>query len=314
MKHWLLAICFCFLLVGSARPALAAELALYVNGNPTAVKPVLSQQTAMLPLRDMFALFGCERVDWQVETATVTANSGDFTLTMQVGNPIIWENYGYGEGNTEETLPQVPMLQNGKVYLPLRYFAELFQVRVDYQNSRIDLTTPFLFQNGQWYQRNQQQNRWQPVQVDQKDVRQQDHILYVKRMAHNNNSLSELDAYHLFALDQQGNAKLLLHFPGTAIEYKITDSAIYYETILSAAWSGGEIGKANLTEPICKEKIGRSDFSYGSKPKLVYSETQKCNVVAGFERSQWEVKPEGVYAVGYRRGAIIDGIVQDQQY
>ena len=101
------------------------------------VPPRLIGGRAMVPLRMIFEEMGAT-VDWNPSTETVTATKGDTTVVMRIGSTSPTVN---GE---VVSLDQPGIIVNGRSLAPLRFVAEAFGGRVEWdaESMRATITSP----------------------------------------------------------------------------------------------------------------------------------------------------------------------------
>ena len=79
---------------------------------------ILNSRT-MVPLRGIFEAIKA-KVTWDAETRTVTAVRRDTTVKLEIGKNIAFIN------DNECVLDAVPVIQNGRTLVPLRFISEAF--------------------------------------------------------------------------------------------------------------------------------------------------------------------------------------------
>ena len=274
--------------------AQTSEMEIYLNDEKLILenKPIIVNGYAMLPLRDAFKLFNCDNIAWDNTKKEVTAISGEVTFNLAVGE------------KTNE-LDQPPVIDNGRVYVALRYISNSFDSNIVYENRKIYIKTPFVYKNGQWFttgitiNNDSLEDRKIPelkaVTINNNEVQQIGNTIYYRLAA-----IGEMSFYDpLYALDNNGKSKLLTSFNYSVINYKIAEETLYYlhtPTIMNDGWD--LIFKANLLdEPMQLDRIGLDNFSYGAKIKLRYNSDAKIELVKEFKH--WEIRPDGIYTVGY---------------
>ncbi|CAG7650635.1 beta-propeller domain-containing protein [Paenibacillus allorhizosphaerae] len=131
-KSTLVATLLALALLTSAAPvqpsnAANAEkgIAVQLNGNPIrlAVAPRLVGSTLMIPLRDISESLGVS-ISWDDGRQTVTAAKGDRTIRLTVGSKEALR------GNAAVQLEEGPLLENGTLLVPLRFFSESYDFNV----------------------------------------------------------------------------------------------------------------------------------------------------------------------------------------
>lgn len=286
--------------------AAPADIAVYVNGSKISLesKPIIVNNYAMLPLRDTFKIVGCDNVSWDNQTKTVTAISGEMVLTLKVGDNL--------EGG------QSPVLSGSRVYLPIRYISNTFDSYINYLDRNIYIVTPFLFKNGQWYtsgwsisnDQMQEGKVTSPSAKSQVVVDNQRVIEIGEKIYYPLNIVSwTLGRETLYVLDSS-NGKFKYLMPMFGGDYYIIDEDMLY--LQSGSWGvgfGSYLTRIDLSvEPIQSQSIGQENFSYGAK--LVLNKDGDT-ITYTMRWKNWELKPEGLYAMGYQREAALEGEVRN---
>ncbi|MEF2248102.1 stalk domain-containing protein [Paenibacillus sp. IITD108] len=81
--------------------------------------PVIYQDSTMLPLREVFQLFGAD-IKWDGKARTVTATNGDNKIVLTINSKTAQIN------NREVSLVAEPIIQQGRTLVPFRFVAEAF--------------------------------------------------------------------------------------------------------------------------------------------------------------------------------------------
>jgi hypothetical protein len=137
MKTHRLGAFLCAALAGSY--AAASAIAVYVNGTPVRFpvgQPMEMKGHVMVPLRGVFEEMG-GNVQWDQAAQMVTIAKGDVTIKMTVGE-------AHALKNEETIVTQVKsVLQNGTVYVPLRFLAETLDAQVQWNGAErsVSITT-----------------------------------------------------------------------------------------------------------------------------------------------------------------------------
>ena len=322
--HWSIAV---FLLLGFAGSIFSLNISLAlaqtnditveVNGHTLALesKPIIINDYAMLPLRDTFQLFGCENIAWDGQSKTVTAISGELVLKMQVDNKTTHMN---GE---EVALDQPAVLKNGRVYLPIRFLSNTFDSYINYSNGKVFIVTPFLYKDSKWYTSGTSLSNDMVAWLDLQDYHKKELVNtsypMVKQVGDTVYyglylSGAPIGKYHLYQLNPDGRFRYLMQLEEGTHRYTVNDNYLYYvytPSMLNPSLS--VIKQVDLTkEPMVKQAVGQADFSYGCKLKLQKS-SDGGNLSYQIEENQWEVKPEGLYTVGYASNAMVENTVKD---
>ncbi|MCR6545518.1 copper amine oxidase N-terminal domain-containing protein [Dehalobacterium formicoaceticum] len=294
--------------------AQTTDILVDVNGSTVSLEaePFIINDYAMLPLRDTFKIFGCDRFAWDENNKTVTAISGELIIKIKVGDKTAQI------GGFNEELDQSAMLKNGRVYLPIRFMSNTFDSYIKYANRKINIVLPFLYKDSQWYAAStslsnnrlgdRDPNKKELVKDNNKGVKKIGDTLYYQLYLPG----SPIGSYHLYQLNNNGKFKYVLDMEETVHDYKIDKNILYYQYIGSQLNpSLSIITKANLAEePIEKQDIGQKNFSYGSKITL-QKDAHVNDVTYISEGNNWEIKPEGLYAIGYNKNAIVEHLVKD---
>jgi len=90
-----------------------------------------------VPLRDLAVVLGIpqENVKWAPDTKSVTIIDGDNILIVSLGQTVLYVN------NRQVQMNAAPLINNGHVYLPFRYFAQAlgYEVKWDANNRAVIL-------------------------------------------------------------------------------------------------------------------------------------------------------------------------------
>ena len=103
------------------------NISLTVNGEKveTQVPPTIIDGRTMVPVRDIFEACGA-KVNWDVNTKTITGEKGNTTVVMQIDSNMLFIN----EDVTE--MDATPVIIDGRTLAPARYVAESFGGIVDW--------------------------------------------------------------------------------------------------------------------------------------------------------------------------------------
>ena len=99
------------------------------------VPPRIVNNRTMVPLRVIFEELGASIV-WNNDTRTVTATKDDTVISLTIGDASPTIN------GQPVTIDQPMFAVNGRTFVPLRFIAEAFGVKVDYINGAVHITTP----------------------------------------------------------------------------------------------------------------------------------------------------------------------------
>jgi len=107
-----------------------SDVTIFVNGNLlySDVAPVIIDGRTMLPLRAIFEALGA-LVDWNGNTRTVTAVRGDVTITLTIGQSVLYKN------GQAIALDVPAMISNDRTMVPVRAVAESLGANVDWDGS-----------------------------------------------------------------------------------------------------------------------------------------------------------------------------------
>ncbi|MDD2220824.1 MAG: copper amine oxidase N-terminal domain-containing protein [Clostridia bacterium] len=111
-----------------ALPASASEpITVYIDGQKLATDapPLVINGTTFVPMRAVFGAFGKE-VEWYENTQTIRCGTGSAGITLTIGS-----RYAIKYGNEVE-LGEAPRTINGRTMVPLRFIAETFYAKVEY--------------------------------------------------------------------------------------------------------------------------------------------------------------------------------------
>lgn len=128
-KAWVLVLAFIILtiFVGATK---AVWPTVYLNGQQLSfdVPPVIYEGRTLVPLRAIFETLGAA-VEWDQDTSTVTAERGDTSIKLQIGNAIAYKN---GIGFKLDVPGQ--LVQN-RTMVPLRFVSEALGCSVSWNQA-----------------------------------------------------------------------------------------------------------------------------------------------------------------------------------
>lgn len=108
----------------------AGAIDVTIDGEPlaTTAEPVIQNNHTMVPLRDIFEAMGAT-VTWDATTQTASAQKGDRTVVIGIGQPQATVN------GTAVSLETPATILNRHTMVPLRFIAESFQARTLWDNT-----------------------------------------------------------------------------------------------------------------------------------------------------------------------------------
>ena len=123
--------------------------AVFCNGEEIEfdVQPLEENGRLLVPVRAIFESLGAE-VEYDEETEIITADNGERTVVMQIGNPEM------GNGAEVFTLDVAPTLKDDRTLVPLRAVSEAFDCKVEWieelNRAVIDPPQPEDSDEGHW--------------------------------------------------------------------------------------------------------------------------------------------------------------------
>lgn len=131
------------MLAGSlALPAFAQEqqkIPVLIDGLPVAfdVQPIIHNGRILVPFRAIAEALNV-KVNWDGTTQTISATDGKTSIRLQIGNKTAYRN------ENPTTLDVPPQILNGRALIPLRFFSEALNCKVDWDNSinGVRITSP----------------------------------------------------------------------------------------------------------------------------------------------------------------------------
>ena len=119
------------------------EMSMVVNEkivafNDTSGKPMIVNGRMYVPLRIIGDFLGVN-TEWNKSNQTITLSSEEIRVQLRVGNPIASINGE--EVYIEEGGTTVPIMQNGRTYVPVRFIAESMGGSVAFSNGTTYITT-----------------------------------------------------------------------------------------------------------------------------------------------------------------------------
>jgi Copper amine oxidase N-terminal domain./Glycosyl hydrolases family 18. len=143
MKRVLLCLTLAFIVVSCITPtALAQEdkaISVLVDGLPVIfdVEPIIQNGRTLVPFRAIAEALGVQ-VGWDGENQTVIATDGEKIVKLQIGNKTAYCN------EDPITLDVPPVISGGRTIIPLRFFGEAFNCKVEWDgvNRTVKITSP----------------------------------------------------------------------------------------------------------------------------------------------------------------------------
>ncbi|MBS5316114.1 MAG: cellulase family glycosylhydrolase [Clostridiales bacterium] len=109
-----------------------------ISFDDTSGKPMIIEGRMYVPLRIMGDLLGVD-TDWDESSKSITFRRDDIIIQLRIGNPIALINGK--EVHIEEGFATVPIMQNGRTYVPARFIAESMGGSVEFDNGITYITT-----------------------------------------------------------------------------------------------------------------------------------------------------------------------------
>lgn len=127
---------------GFALPAFAQEqqeIPVVIDGLPVNfdVQPVIQNGRTLVPFRTIAEALNV-KVTWDGTTQTVNAADGKTSIRLQIGNKTAYRN------ESPIPLDVPPQIRGGRTLIPLRFFSEAFNCKVDWDSSLngVRITSP----------------------------------------------------------------------------------------------------------------------------------------------------------------------------
>ncbi len=286
------------------------EISLKINGENSKIKPIVVNGSAMLPLRDILNVVGCDSIRWNQKTSTVTIVNGNMTIKLTPGKKKADVKFSFDENENEWFLKQPAFIRNGKIYIPLQFIEDVFFGEFKYENKTVFFNTPFKYVDYNWYEADS--FKWKKVFVNNKTTKKYNSTIYT--MFTTGRESLWMNPSALFALNAAGDYKLVSWMPELVSSYHVSKNNLYYQYNTSVLGGYDVIEKINLSDADEKVRLGRDDFSYGSKIVIGDKiDLGNNRMVYDFQREagSWEVQSDGVYAVGFAGKAIVEGTIRD---
>jgi len=97
------------------------------------VSPVIQNNSVLVPFRAIAEAMSIN-VSWDNQTRTINATDGNTKVRLQIDNPTAYRN------NTPITLDAAPQIVGKSTFIPVRFFSEAFNCKVDW-NSNLNQVT-----------------------------------------------------------------------------------------------------------------------------------------------------------------------------
>ncbi|MDN5331763.1 MAG: hypothetical protein PWP45_988 [Tepidanaerobacteraceae bacterium] len=117
---------------GTNTPSFAQErtISIMVDGLPVSfdVPPIITDGRTLVPFRAVSEALNVP-VSWDEKARTVTASDGITRILLRIGDKTAYRN------NAPVALDVPPMIMNGRMLIPLRFFSEAFGCNVEWDNA-----------------------------------------------------------------------------------------------------------------------------------------------------------------------------------
>ncbi len=304
-----------FYLLGLATSALAAnqKIELYLDGERVAEgsTAILSNGTVLLPMRQLFALFGLE-VSWDGKEQSIEANVGDSRLRLVVGQKEAFIRHQAQEPWLPYEMSVPARLDNGKTYVPLRFLAEQLNIKVEWNQKKKQarMSRPFQYRDGKWYGA---QGFWpwntvgeyQPVSADNRQLWQAAGGYLVPLNVGADPTMSRICLYWL---GNDGSSRFIRSGILDILDVKTEGSACYLLEMVSPAGVKTSITRVDIAAPASWQVLGEESFSYGTAVLMSAGEDRYSFRLAG---PSWELRPDGIYALGYDYGPVRERFIDN---
>lgn len=125
--------------VAAASAQEGRPIGVFLDGLPVQfdVPPLIHQGRTMVPFRAIAEALNLT-VNWDEQTRTVTTTGGGTVVRLQVNNPTAYLN------QQPVWLDAPPLIEQGRVLIPLRFFSEAFNCRVEWDGAggAVRITSP----------------------------------------------------------------------------------------------------------------------------------------------------------------------------
>jgi hypothetical protein len=128
---------------GAIKPVQAqtqhGDIQVFIDGLPVDfdVKPVIKNDRTLVPFRAVAEMLNV-KVSWDGARQTVNASDGEISVMLQIGNKTAYRN------GTPVVLDVPPVIINDRTLIPLRFFSEAFDCRVEWDGVTryVQITSP----------------------------------------------------------------------------------------------------------------------------------------------------------------------------
>lgn len=296
-----------FILIVFKFPAFANSskvIEIYLDGQKieNSLTPVIINKRVLLPLRTTSDLFNVPLM-WDSKSKSVKAVVGDQMIFIKVNEEKVRLIHNGSEYEIE--LDQSPQIIKGRVYVPLRFVAEMVGAEVKWERptNRVAIWSPVILKGEKWYVQDIGNNALIPVEEHSKCVKVEDITYFVLKKG--DSTVGENIMYALYP-----NGKFKKVFRESIIrDFQIEGDECYYINDQKGYFNLGTLRKVNLKNAFVKIDLGIEGYAYDSS--IALRKLENIYYYSLRESRDWQVRHDGIYIKAYDSRMALDDRVKD---
>ena len=301
----LLILCFlCFVTLQSPVEATTNKtIQLYLDGQKleTATVPIVMNNRVLLPIRTISEIFDIP-LNWDPQTKSVKVILGDRQIEVTLYKKIA--SILHNSSTTDVLLDQPPVIVANRVFVPLRFMAEIFDTDIKWEREtkKVMIRSPLIFKADKWYVQDFNYYTLIPINDYSKCIKIEDTTYVVYYTGD-----STVGRGTMYALYQNGKAKRI--FSDKIRDFQIEGDDFYYIQDQIGYFNMGSLMKVNINNPSEKTILGTEGYAYGSEIKLRKFDNSIYYSLK--DNSDWQVRPDGIYIMAYDTKMALEDRVKD---
>lgn len=205
---------------------------------------------------------------------------------------------------TDILLDQPPVIVANRVFVPLRFMAEIFDTDIKWEREtkKVMIRSPLIFKADKWYVQDFTYYTLMPINDYSKCIKIEDTTYVVYYTGD-----STVGRGTMYALYQNGKAKRI--FSDKIRDFQIEGDDFYYIQDQIGYFNMGSLMKVNINNPSEKTILGTEGYAYGSEIKLRKFDNSIYYSLK--DNSDWQVRPDGIYIIAYDTKMALEDRVKD---
>lgn len=307
MKKIFLALVAMLLFSTSAYASSFTTANVELDGVAQEYSGIIVDGATMLPIRDMAELFNLP-LEWDNESKTATTCIMNLEYQLQANNAEYVITYADTGSSYTKELDNPPVIVDGRCYLPLNFFSDKLDTRLDWDNDSktVNMFPPVKYEDGAWYTLGMLLTAWTPDYklVDGENSTAIDDMWFTSVYVGDDGIMGSACMYALYP---DGTFKVLLNVNDGFYDVAVEGDYVYVMYNFSAFSKENTIEKVDLNDSYKDTSFSDTNYTFGlgiSSINGIYANTTVIPM---------EIQESGIYVVGFDTGAIVEGYVYDYE-